>query len=549
MGHVALLGTATVEATNTVGVVSVGSVVPVGDVVLLAVAWSNDTAVIPTISSVVDEQGNTYTVDITAGTGSGAASVAIIRGTITTQLQASDTITVTIAAGRSRWMLQADHITGLDASPLDQTAANHATASSTALSTGTTATTTQDDEFLYAVFGFGRGSSQNVTDVGGWDSTAQVSTTNPATPRGMQAAYTQVSATGAQQGTGTLSAAAASSGCIATYKLAAPSGTITGAGALTGSGAKATAGTAAITGASALTAAGDGEFPTFPESPLDARVEILVDGEWTDITSDVRLDERITITRGRRDEASRVDRSTARLKLANTGGKYSPRNPLSEYYGLIGRNTLLRNSVPYGESYLSLPGGAGDLASCPDAAGLTFSGDLDVGVEVDTLWWMRTQDLIGQYESTGDQRGWALIVGAGGFLNLAWSPDGTLPSRLLVESTAPVPAPSGRLAVRAALDVDDGFGGHVVTFFTASSLSGSWEQLGDPVTGAGTTSVHNSTGAVELGNVADLTASAVTGRIFGVEVRGGGSLIADPDFTGLAAGATGVTCGPWPARL
>jgi len=74
-------------------------------------------------------------------------------------------------------------------------------------------------------------------------------------------------------------------------------------------------------------------------------VELYYSGAWHDITSDVLTRDSITITRGRPDESSRIPPSTLQLTIKNTGGTYSPRNPMSPLYGLIGRNTPIRVSV------------------------------------------------------------------------------------------------------------------------------------------------------------------------------------------------------------
>ncbi|MDG4531601.1 hypothetical protein [Streptomyces sp. AV19] len=79
------------------------------------------------------------------------------------------------------------------------------------------------------------------------------------------------------------------------------------------------------------------------------QVELFIDGAWIDITSLVMVrdgSDRITITRGQRDEAGRTEQSTCRLTLNNRDGRFSPRNPTSPYYGKLGRNTPLRVSVP-----------------------------------------------------------------------------------------------------------------------------------------------------------------------------------------------------------
>ncbi|MFH8993252.1 hypothetical protein [Streptomyces sp. NPDC017940] len=83
----------------------------------------------------------------------------------------------------------------------------------------------------------------------------------------------------------------------------------------------------------------------FPDTPLGVRVELLLDATWVDITADVFTQSPITITRGRPDEGARTDASTCSFVLDNTSGRYSPRNPRSDLFGLLGRNTPVRVSV------------------------------------------------------------------------------------------------------------------------------------------------------------------------------------------------------------
>lgn len=83
----------------------------------------------------------------------------------------------------------------------------------------------------------------------------------------------------------------------------------------------------------------------FPAVPRATVVELFVNGGWTDITTDVYARDGITITRGGRDETSRIEPSMCQLTLNNRTGKYSPRNPNSVFYGTLGRNTPLRVSV------------------------------------------------------------------------------------------------------------------------------------------------------------------------------------------------------------
>lgn len=291
---------------------------------------------------------------------------------------------------------------------------------------------------------------------------------------------------------------------------------------------------------------------TFPTSILPLRVELSLDGStWTDCTSDVRYEQKIRISRGRSDWGQQSDFGRCSLALSNTDGKYSPRNPEGAYYGRIGRNTPLRVSVHTGSVALDLPGGEGDYATTPDVAALDITGDLDVRVDATLDNWMlpdypsmggtdfgRTE-LVGKASS--GQVSWILYVRLSK-LYLVWSANGT--DLLAAASTVDLPlTTSGRLAVRATLDVNNGSGGRTVTFYTASSMSGSWAQLGDAVTTSGTTSIHSGTAPLRIGSIADVSYDEAIGLVHAVEVRSGigGTAVANPDFTAQTSGSTGFT--------
>lgn len=277
----------------------------------------------------------------------------------------------------------------------------------------------------------------------------------------------------------------------------------------------------------------------FPQTVLPLTMELLLDGTWTTLSSYIYRRDMVTVTRGRSDEAGRVERSTARLTLDNRDGRFSARKPTSPYYGILGRNTQLRLSVDHGSTYLALPGGASDHASAPDSAALSVTGDIDVRIDVELDSWEGTsQDLCGKWTGTGSQRSWALYLVSDGTLLLYWSNDGT--AQLTAQSTAAVPVPaSGRLAVRATLDVNNGAAGKTATFYTAATLSGSWTQLGSAVTTAGTTSVFDSTSSLFVGKIPTFSFTAAAGRCYAMEFRNGiaGSVVANPDFTAQTAGA------------
>lgn len=77
---------------------------------------------------------------------------------------------------------------------------------------------------------------------------------------------------------------------------------------------------------------------------VNPKVDISVDGVWTDITDDVRFASGVSISRGRPDWRASLTPSRCSLTIGNEGGVYSQRNPTSPYYGKIGRNTRIRVS-------------------------------------------------------------------------------------------------------------------------------------------------------------------------------------------------------------
>lgn len=298
---------------------------------------------------------------------------------------------------------------------------------------------------------------------------------------------------------------------------------------------------------------------TFPQTPLDTQVDLLIDGAWTDITSDVYFRDEIRISRGRANEAGRVDPGRCSLTLNNRAGKYSPRNPTGTYYGKIGRNTPIRVSVNTGTAFLDLTSSSDHRASTADHASLDITGDIDVRFEgrLDTWSPNEVTTLMGKYLEPSDQRSWQLVLDRG-YLQLMWTTAGNLGTLRSSTSTERLnAAPGSKLAVRATLDVDNGAGGRTVTFYTSDSLSGTWTQLGDPVVTGSTTSIFSSSATLDVGQITLSSNPGCTGRVHKVEVRSGigGSVVANPDFTAQAVGATsfadaaGRTWTPSPSNL
>jgi hypothetical protein len=188
---------------------------------------------------------------------------------------------------------------------------------------------------------------------------------------------------------------------------------------------------------------------------------------------------------------------------------------------------------------LLLPGASGDYASTPNHASLQITGDLDLRADValDDYATGSSQSLITKWLDAAT-RSYRLRINTTGFLSLVWSTTGA--NFIIRTSTVPVPVVNGqRIAVRVQLDVDNGAGGHTVTFATAPSLAGPWSTLGTPVITAGTTSVAATTAAMGIGAANDGTFEVAAGEIFAAQARDGleGTVVANPDFTVQAHGA------------
>lgn len=90
----------------------------------------------------------------------------------------------------------------------------------------------------------------------------------------------------------------------------------------------------------------------FPAEGL--RTELFVNGSWLDVTSSVLGGPDIRISRGRRSEDGQPIPSTLQLTLRDDArpgreaGRYVSRNPRSTLYGLLPRNTPIRQSVRLG---------------------------------------------------------------------------------------------------------------------------------------------------------------------------------------------------------
>lgn len=285
-----------------------------------------------------------------------------------------------------------------------------------------------------------------------------------------------------------------------------------------------------------------------PGNRLDRWVTMTIGGVDTDVTQYVYQRDSFNITRGRSGEGQLTQFSRLACTLDNRDRRFSPRNQTGPYFRKIGRNTPVQAGVRYGERFLPFPGTSLAYASAPDSAGTSITGDLDVRVDITLRGWRNAVGvpLVAKWTSAGNQRSWFFqLEPSTGRPQLFYSADGA--TFLLATSRIQLPwPPGGRCTLRVTLDVNDGAGNNVVTFYysTTAGTAGPWRQLGDPVVTAGTTSLFDSTSATFAGGFGS-GAGFTSGRLHGAEIRNGigGTVVASPTFAALAEGVSSFSDG------
>ncbi|MFF4751833.1 hypothetical protein [Streptomyces sp. NPDC001270] len=280
----------------------------------------------------------------------------------------------------------------------------------------------------------------------------------------------------------------------------------------------------------------------FPENALGLRGELRIGQVWRNITGDLYTRDAITHTRGRPYRSNAADPSTVSATIRNIDGRYTPRNPEGPFYGLFGRGTPFRISLPGGPSpYLAMTG-APDRVTTPDVAALDITGDIDLRWEGEADWYAAgAQILIGKWGASGN-RSYHLRI-QDGTLVIHTTQDGTSGKNATITLPAQLPR---RAALRGTIDVDNGAGGWVAGLYWAESISGPWTQIGTNAVGTGTISIYASTAPLSIApqqlDLVTPARRAVTGKSCRAEVRSGvgGTVVAAPDLTARPLGTGGT---------
>lgn len=188
---------------------------------------------------------------------------------------------------------------------------------------------------------------------------------------------------------------------------------------------------------------------------------------------------------------------------------------------------------------LWLPGSSGNYASAPDSAGVSVAGDLDLRALVKLADWTPAVTYalgVSKWTTTTAQRSWYWELATNGKLALAWTPDGSTFNYMQV-TTTPSFVDGTMYGLRCTFDVDNGSGGKTLSMYYRTdediSASSGWTQIGSSLTSAGTTSIYDGTGVIEVGTSHIGTSNLLVGSTLKAEVRNGigGSVVASPDFT------------------
>lgn len=189
----------------------------------------------------------------------------------------------------------------------------------------------------------------------------------------------------------------------------------------------------------------------FPRRPLDLDCELLLGTTWTSTRQ--WLYQRagdsppVTITRGRPDETTQANPAAANWEWNNRDGRFSPKNPLSPYYGLLGRNTAVRFSVPAEETYLRLENDAADRAYVNDSPALRITGSMEIRMALRLSDW-RGCVLAARYDAS--QPSWYWVLNDDATMTFGWWDASALSH--VVTSTSPVPYSSGSMVLVVYLD-------------------------------------------------------------------------------------------------
>jgi PKD repeat protein len=171
------------------------------------------------VTSVADSKGNVYRTDVVKGNaGTSGLKIVIASAKISSPISAGDTVTVTQSTTSTYHAMQLYEFDNFDpTSWTDKTATGNSSTAATAVTTSATATTSQPNEMIVTVVGFGDKPATLASDPGWNDSDTVVA--GPTTKqKSLAVAARQVTSTGGFTYSGQLSTANQSVSALVTYR-------------------------------------------------------------------------------------------------------------------------------------------------------------------------------------------------------------------------------------------------------------------------------------------------------------------------------------------
>ncbi len=292
----------------------------------------------------------------------------------------------------------------------------------------------------------------------------------------------------------------------------------------------------------------------FPNGAIPVGMEIAfgadIDGNqdlwsWTSVTPDdgqsMFMNQEVSTTRGRADEAADVTPTAADIQLDNPVGDFTPDNPVSIYYPNVDTGTPARWWINAGSPRLYVRPASGSRAKVLSTTALNLTNDIDVRVDMHfktmhPAGWNSV--VVGRASNVGAYS-WRLEVRPDHTVTLFWSSTGSAPA-LEVSSPIPVVPSSARATLRVTLDVNNGASGRDAKFYIGyDGVNGAFTQIGTTVTQAGTTSINNAAADLIIGHPPEISALfALDADVYHFQLRNGigGTAIVDADFTAQVSG-------------
>lgn len=285
----------------------------------------------------------------------------------------------------------------------------------------------------------------------------------------------------------------------------------------------------------------------------DVEVGILIDGDW--VAPDVHERDAITIKTGTANWGGRPDSGQLSASLINNDGAWSADNATSAHHPhLLARNLPIRVGLAGPDVHLEWIGGSTfEVATADDHASLDITGDIDLRIELrldvdpfDLTTGIGERIRLAHKLSGADGWEWELwTVDDAVGMRFAWW-DSSVAFHAYETLDASVAYPRSvlheRVALRLALDVNNGAGDSACHFYYSDSIGGSWTLIGTATgTGVGVTDLATNNAPVRVGaNPADASHTPIQGRIYAFELLDGidGTAVLQADFTAQTAGAS-----------